>query len=534
MSYIINKTNGDVLVELFDGTTNTETGLTLIGRNYVSYGEIQNENFLRLLENFADNIPPGQSVGFAPIAGTLWWDTGNQRLNVYNGVNFIPVSEQTVANVAPTIKKTGDQWWDTVNSQLKVWTGTGWQLIGPVYSTGQGTSGPVVETILDSNSDSRVVLVTYSGGNVVSITSGYTSAFTPLSPVTGFTTINPGINLINGTMINGTATNSVSVGGLFANVFARVDANTTFTKDVAITGTASFTDANIYFGNKSLNIQNKNFNGNIELYVNGASGNVRAVQVDGSTGLSYVTGSPTKEMGIANKGYVDLVNSTLTNIVETQISQINGNVTQVNQDLSASISALTLSTNANLNLAVSSINTDISTLTGQVNSQFAAATANAVAQSQSITNLNNAVVLLAPINNPTLTGIASAPDPVTGANSTQIATTSFVSNAAAVITTDYSSRISQLSDTTAVNLANGLALKANLASPVLTGVPMAPTPTAGNSSTMIATTAFVNTSIAAKQFNYTVATTGPGDTSGVISSTNGAAGNNGDFWFQIG
>jgi len=183
---------------------------------------------------------------------------------------------------------------------------------------------------------------------------------------------------------------------------------------------------------------------------------------------------------------------------------------------------------------VSSINTDISTLTGQVNSQFAAATANAVAQSQSITNLNNAVVLLAPINNPTLTGIASAPDPVTGANSTQIATTSFVSNAAAVITTDYSSRISQLSDTTAVNLANGLALKANLASPVLTGVPMAPTPTAGNSSTMIATTAFVNTSIAAKQFNYTVATTGPGDTSGVISSTNGAAGNNGDFWFQIG
>lgn len=80
MSYKINKTNGDELVELFDGTTNTDTGLTLIGRNYISYGEIQNENFIRLLENFADTIPPGQSVGFTPIAGQLWWDTGALRL----------------------------------------------------------------------------------------------------------------------------------------------------------------------------------------------------------------------------------------------------------------------------------------------------------------------------------------------------------------------------------------------------------------------------------------------------------------------
>jgi hypothetical protein len=47
------------------------------------------------------------------------------------------------------------------------------------------------------------------------------------------------------------------------------------------------------------------------------------------------------------------------------------------------------------------------------------------------------------------------------------------------------------------NLVSDLALKAPLASPVLTGNPTAPTPTAGDNDTSIATTAFVNTSVAA-------------------------------------
>jgi hypothetical protein len=83
MSYIINKTDGNVLVTLLDGTTNSDTGLTLIGKNYVTYGEIQNENFIRLLENFSNASPPGISVGFTPIQGQLWWDKSNQLLKVY-------------------------------------------------------------------------------------------------------------------------------------------------------------------------------------------------------------------------------------------------------------------------------------------------------------------------------------------------------------------------------------------------------------------------------------------------------------------
>ena len=44
MAYIINKFSGGQLVVLEDGTLDTSTSLGLVGRNYVGYGEIQNEN----------------------------------------------------------------------------------------------------------------------------------------------------------------------------------------------------------------------------------------------------------------------------------------------------------------------------------------------------------------------------------------------------------------------------------------------------------------------------------------------------------
>jgi hypothetical protein len=73
----------------------------------------------------------------------------------------------------------------------------------------------------------------------------------------------------------------------------------------------------------------------------------------------------------------------------------------------------------------------------------------------------------APTASPTFTGTPAAPTAVAGTNTTQIATTAFV--------------------TTADNL------KANLASPTFTGTPAAPTAVAGTNTTQLATTAFVTT-----------------------------------------
>lgn len=129
MSYIINLTqDGEVYTVIADGTTNTTSGLTLIGRNYPSYGEIQNENFIKLLENFADTEPPTASVSATlPINGTLWYDTSGNRLRVYDGTNWSTVSERIVSNTAPSTStyslKVGDQWFNTVTQQLYAWVG---------------------------------------------------------------------------------------------------------------------------------------------------------------------------------------------------------------------------------------------------------------------------------------------------------------------------------------------------------------------------------------------------------------------------
>ena len=69
--------------------------------------------------------------------------------------------------------------------------------------------------------------------------------------------------------------------------------------------------------------------------------------------------------------------------------------------------------------------------------------------------------------------------------------------------TRISSRITNVDNTTDLNkpistaTQSALDLKANLASPALTGIPTAPTPADGTSNTQIATTSFVNTSITA-------------------------------------
>ena len=71
MSYTINKTDGEVLTTLLDGTINSDTGIKLIGRNYPTYGEIQNENFIKLLENFAGSTAPNQVLGYVNPSAML-------------------------------------------------------------------------------------------------------------------------------------------------------------------------------------------------------------------------------------------------------------------------------------------------------------------------------------------------------------------------------------------------------------------------------------------------------------------------------
>ena len=91
MSYVINNSRGQVLAVVPNGTVNTTaTSLTLVGQGVTNYGTAENENYVYLLENFANSSAP-----LTPIAGQLWYNTATETLSVYqtNG-NWVSMSSQ--------------------------------------------------------------------------------------------------------------------------------------------------------------------------------------------------------------------------------------------------------------------------------------------------------------------------------------------------------------------------------------------------------------------------------------------------------
>jgi hypothetical protein len=91
MSYIINNSRGQVVTVVADGTVNTtSTDLSLVGRGLTEYGEFQNENYMFLLENFANSSAPLQ-----PVLGQLWYNSATDELSAYNSGNvWAPLATQ--------------------------------------------------------------------------------------------------------------------------------------------------------------------------------------------------------------------------------------------------------------------------------------------------------------------------------------------------------------------------------------------------------------------------------------------------------
>jgi hypothetical protein len=192
MSYTITKTNGVTLTSIVDGTVDqTATDLVLIGKNSSSYGTFLNDNFVWLLENFANSSQPNH-----PITGQLWFDTTENRLKVYDGTKFKVSGGTIVANSAPSGIVAGDLWINPTTEQLFFNDGTQTLLAGPIYTAAQGQSGFVIDTVLDTNSLTHTIAYLYVGQTLMGIFSK--DAFTPASAIAGFTgSIIPGFNVGN-------------------------------------------------------------------------------------------------------------------------------------------------------------------------------------------------------------------------------------------------------------------------------------------------------------------------------------------------
>jgi len=193
MAYTVNFTDvvnkGSLTVD--DGTVNQQTSLSLPGRNTTSYGTIIAENFLHLLENFAKNTAPVNAV-----EGQLWYDTtvGVDQLKIYDGTQWVAAGGLKKALTQPLAGESvvGDLWVDTDNQQLYLFTGSGWVLVGPEFSQGLSTGSKPFEIIGTDNLTYTVVLLEVQAKPVAIIS---TKAFTPKAAITGFSTIQPGINL---------------------------------------------------------------------------------------------------------------------------------------------------------------------------------------------------------------------------------------------------------------------------------------------------------------------------------------------------
>ncbi len=533
MSYIVNLPDGTLLTTILDGTIDTtSSSLTLVGRNYSGYGEIIAEDLVALLVNFADTTAPNNA-----LEGQLWFDTNSNTVKVYTGTSWRNIGSATVSSSPPSTTVAGDLWYDDANKQFYVYEGTdpfnvaGWVLVGPGYSAILGKSGAIWEIIYDNQPTpiAHNVVSLYLDGTRTAIISQ--DQFTPNVSITGFSTIQVGYNMSTDSTrgyIWGSANAASYLGDQPAANYFRNNINNSGSGNLTILNDSGVTlgvhrTANITTVSNTLVLWNRISNADVEIYATTGGNKTRYIYINGSSGEVQVAASPNTDLGIATKIYVDQK----ANIASPIFTGNPQAPTPAAGDSDTSIATTEFVQGANL------------AMKGYVDNISA----------QTAIDLS----LLAPKANPTFTGNPQAPTPSIGDNDTSIATTAFVyqSNVGLkgyvdmgnTVQTDYfNGQIAAANagvisanlgmkgyvdslDATQLSYINGqitaanagvlsanvgmkgyvdskivvvdfdVSGKANIADPVLTGNPQAPTRIAGNSSTSIATTAFVQNAI---------------------------------------
>lgn len=151
MAYKVDKFNGTFLVNVADGSIDTTTDLRFIGKNYAGYGEVQNENFLHLMENFANTAPPPRAQ-----MGQIWYDSTAtvKKIKFWDGTQWKVASGALSQGTPPAGLTAGELWFDTSTNQVSVWTGTNFVLVGPESTPeleSTATFSEIVKDVFDIN-----------------------------------------------------------------------------------------------------------------------------------------------------------------------------------------------------------------------------------------------------------------------------------------------------------------------------------------------------------------------------------------------
>ena len=292
MSYIINNSRGNIVAVVDDGTVNTTaTDLALIGRAVVNYGEYQNENYVYLLENFANGSAPLQ-----PILGQLWYNSTTDTISAYNientwtalaSENYVDAQKISPAFTGvPTAPTASDL---TNTTQLATTAFVQNNKISPAF-----TGTPTAPTASNGTSTIQIATTAYVQNQ--------------LSSASGITTVGTitGGNLVTGGFVS--AVGNITGGNLLSSGLVSVTGNINTAGAVSATG----------------NVIGANFIGNVIPPAGGAvstTGNV--------TGGNILTNGQISAGGNFSSGGVALVTGNITggNLRTTGLISATGNIT---------------------------------------------------------------------------------------------------------------------------------------------------------------------------------------------------------------